>query len=76
MLGFVVIRGKKIVVGSGLNDTSHTHVAMASSFEVKAVVRGYQRSGMYNTMLSSSLSNHSRLFWSVISILAPLFAVV
>ena len=40
MLGFVVICGQKIVVGSGLN---HTCRALASSFEVKAMVRGYRQ---------------------------------
>ena len=57
--------------------------AIASSLEVKTVVRGYHQYKVvwdaqvgYNTMLSSSLSNHSLLFRSVFSILAPLFAVV
>ena len=51
---------------------------MASSFEVKAVVRGYHQHKVvwdaqvgYNTMLSSSLSNHSLLFNNVLSLLAP-----
>ena len=38
MIGFVVIRGKKSVVGSGINHTHHALAdLMASSFEVKAV---------------------------------------
>ena len=52
---------------------------MASSFEMKAVVRGYHKYKAvrdaqvgYNIMLSSCLSNQSLLFRSVLSILAPL----
>ena len=52
MIGFVVIRGKKIVVGSGINHTHHALVdLMASSFEVKAVwcevTTSIKRSGMH-----------------------------
>ena len=79
MLRFVMTHDKKIVFGSGLT----TRGAMASSFEVKTVVQRYQQYKTvwdaqvgYNTMLSSSFSNHSLLFLSVLSILAPLFAVV
>ena len=53
--------------------------AMASSLEVKAVVRGYHQYKVVwdaqvgcNTMLSSSLSSHSLLFRGVLSLLAPL----
>ena len=56
---------------------------MASSLEVKAVVRGCHQYKVvwdaqvgYNTMLSSSNSNHSLLFRSVLSILALLLLLL
>ena len=82
MLRFVVIRGKEFVVGSGLNHTPLHASVKASSFEVKGVwcevitKAVWDAQVGYNTMLSSSLSNHSRLFRSILSILAPLFYVV
>ena len=47
-----MIRGKKFVVGSGLNHTPNGSVAMASSFEMRAVVRyevttSIKQSGMH-----------------------------
>ena len=42
MLGFVVIRGKKIVVKSS-PVKSKPHRAMASSFEVETMIRGYHQ---------------------------------
>ena len=74
-----MIRGKMFVFGSGLNHTPSGSVAMASTFEVRAVVQFkavWDAQVGYNTMLSSPLSKHSLLFRSVLSILAPLFAVV
>ena len=79
-----MICGKKILVRvRSKPHPSCTRRAMASSFEVKAVVRGYHQYKAvwdaqvgYNAVLSSSLSNHSILFRNVLSILAPLFAVV
>ena len=47
-----MIRGKKFVVGSDLNYTPSASVAMASSFEVRAVIRyevitSIKQSGMH-----------------------------
>ena len=67
MIRFVVICGKKI--SGRVRSKPHPSCkrrAMASSLEVKAVVRGCHQYKVvwdaqvgYNTMLSSSLSNHS-----------------
>ena len=87
MLSFVVIRGKKSVVGR-VRSKPHPLCtrrvmaeAMTPSFEVKVVVQGYYPYKSvwdahvgYNTILSSF--NHSLLFKSVLSILALLYAVV
>ena len=81
MLRFVVILGKKNC--GRVRSKPHpscTRRAMASSFEVKAVVRGYHQYKVvwdaqvgYNTVLSSSLSNHSLLFRSVLPLFLLLF---
>ena len=84
-----MIHGKKSAVGWVRSKPHPSCIrrvmaeAMTSSFEVKVVLRGYHPYKAvwdaqvgYNTMLSSSLSNHSLLFRSVHSILALLYAVV